>query len=141
MKQSLTLFAVFIVVTLALSACAPKSLAANNVWAQPGVSGGNSAIYMTISNPGQADALVEARCDVATAVELHMTMMESGVMKMQPQDSIALPANGQAKLGPGGFHIMLINLRRDLKVGDKFPVTLRFQHAPEMTLQVQVKEP
>jgi copper(I)-binding protein len=70
-----------------------------------------------------------------------MTKMESGVMKMQAQDSIALPANGQAKLEPGGLHIMLINLRRDLKAGDKFPVTLRFQHAREMTLQVQVKEP
>jgi hypothetical protein len=139
MKRSLILVSVFIVV--ALSACASPALTANNVWARPGVAGGNSAIYATISNPGQADALVQARCDVAAAVELHMTKMESGVMKMQAQDSITLPANSQAKLEPGGLHIMLINLRRDLKAGDKFPVTLRFQHAQEMTLEVQVKEP
>jgi copper(I)-binding protein len=141
MKRSLTTLVVFIFVSLALSACVSKSFTVTNVWARPGLSGSNSAIYMTINNPSQADALVEARCDVAATVELHMTTMESGVMKMQAQDSIALPVNGQVKLEPGGLHVMLINLRRDLKAGDQFPVTLRFQHAQEMTLQVQVKEP
>jgi hypothetical protein len=52
MRRSLTLLATFIVVALALGACASQSLTANNVWARPGIAGGNGAVYMTISNPG-----------------------------------------------------------------------------------------
>ena len=132
-----------VVIVLSLSACASNQpLAVKDVWARPGIAGGNSAVYLTINNPGRADALLSAKSDVAAQVELHMTKMEqSGAMAMHHQESVAVPAGGQVKFEPGGLHVMFTNLHRDLKVGDNFSLTLRFQSAGEMVLQVKVQEP
>ncbi len=62
-------------------------------------------------------------------------------MTMHHQESIVIPAGGQVKFEPGGLPVMLTNLGRDLKVGDAFSLTLRFQSAGERTLQVKVREP
>jgi copper(I)-binding protein len=57
-----------------------------------------------------------------------------------PQDSIPVPAKGEVELKPGGLHIMLVNLKQDLKVGDEIEVTLRFKSGLEMKLTVPVME-
>ena len=68
-------------------------------------------------------------------------MDANGVMSMQPQESVPVPAQGTVEFKAGGLHVMLINLNRDLKVGDTFTVTLNFQNAGEITVDVTVKEP
>jgi copper(I)-binding protein len=103
--------------------------------------GANSAAYLTIVNKGsEADQLVSANSDVAKAIELHNVKMENNVMKMFQVPAIDVPANGKAELKPGGFHVMLIGLTRDLKVGEKVKLTLNFQKAGSVTLEAEVRE-
>lgn len=114
-----------------------------NVWARPGITGGNSAVYFTIRNTtGQDETLLSAQAEVAAAVELHMsTMSADGTMSMQPQESVPVPPNGEVNFEPAGLHVMLINLPEALSPGDQFPLTLTFQNAGEIEVQVTVNEP
>ncbi len=102
--------------------------------------GGNGAVYVTLTNAGaQADSLVSASSDAAQTVELHEAKNESGVMKMRPVQAIPVPANGKTELKPGGYHIMLMGLKHDLKPGEKVAVTLKFERGGEMRVEASVK--
>lgn len=106
------------------------------------MAGTNSAAYMVIRNTGgQADKLIKAESDVAKSVELHNVKMENDVMKMFQVDGVDVPANGQAELKPGSFHVMLIGLTRDLKAGDKIQLTLTFATAGTVVVEAEVREP
>ncbi|MEI7770598.1 MAG: copper chaperone PCu(A)C [Chloroflexales bacterium] len=105
-------------------------------------SGGTSAAYLTITNSGStADALLKAESDVANSVELHTMTMVDNVMKMTPVEKIDIPASGKAELKPGGFHVMLIGLRHDLKEGDVVKLTLTFQTAGKVEVEAPVRKP
>jgi len=102
--------------------------------------GGTGAVYVTLSNTGsQPDALVSAATDAARTAELHEVLKEGGVMKMRPVKSIPVPAGGNVELKPGGYHIMLLDLKHDLKAGEKIPVTLKFEHGGEVRIEAAVR--
>jgi copper(I)-binding protein len=106
----------------------------------PMAEGGTGAVYVTLSNAGsQADALISASSAAAGSVELHEIQKEGGVMKMRPVKSIPVPAGGKVELKPGGYHIMLLDLKHDLKPGDKVPVTLSFEHGGELRIEAAVR--
>jgi len=91
------------------------------------LSGKTSSAYMTLENASDVpDALLKASVssDVAEKAELHTTVREGEIMKMRPVDQIEIPAKGEAQLQPGGFHIMLLNLKKDLKENDVVTLTL-----------------
>jgi copper(I)-binding protein len=95
-----------------------------------------------IDNPtGEDDQLLSASSDIAQAVEIHKSSMHEGVMKMEKQDFVPVPAGEQVIFEPGGLHIMLIGLHQPLNSGDTFTLTLNFDIAGEITLDVTVKEP
>jgi copper(I)-binding protein len=79
--------------------------------------------YMQLTSPKDA-RLVEARSPVAGVVELHEMVMEKDIMKMRPVRDIKIPAGGAAELKPGGYHVMLMELKQQIKEGDKVPLTL-----------------
>jgi copper(I)-binding protein len=122
-----------------------RAIQVSDAWARAVTAGANvnSAAYLTIRNTGQtADRLVKATSDVATAVELHKTEMSGGVMKMAPMEGgIDLPAGGEMQLKPGGLHVMLIGVQRDLKAGEKITLKLQFEQAGETAVEVQVRNP
>lgn len=103
--------------------------------------GANSAAYMVIRNTGSAaDKLVKAASNVAQTVELHTVEMKDGVMQMRPvEGGIDIPANGEVQLKPGGFHVMLIGLKQDLKAGEKVALTLEFEKAGALDVQADVR--
>lgn len=105
--------------------------------------GANSAAYMVIRNTGgEPDKLIAASTDVAKTVELHTVIEEGGVMRMrQVEGGIDIPANGEVVLKPGGFHVMLIGLTRDLNAGDSVQLTLTFEKAGEIPVTAQVRQP
>ena len=106
-----------------------------------GIGGAMGAMYMTIRNPSSTpDRLIKAQSDVSKVVELHNVAMKEGVMSMYPVEAIEIPANGEAVLKPGSFHVMLIGLNRDLVAGDTMTVTLTFEQAGEITLQAPIRE-
>ncbi len=133
----------FVIVAVILSACAPTSvqrLQATDVWARPGLAGGNSAVFFIIENPGKEDVLLSASSMVADAVEMHRTSMQAGVAKMDQQMSVLIP-KGKTEFKPGDLHVMLIGLKKDLAVGDTFDVTLDFEKAGEQTITVTTLAP
>lgn len=106
------------------------------------MAGGMSAAYMRILNSGnEPDRLLKVSSDVAMKVEMHMSEMKEGVMTMRPVDSIDVPANGQVELKPGGLHIMLIGINRDLTAGEKVKLTLDFEKAGEIQVEADIRAP
>ncbi len=99
-----------------------------------------SAVYMTITTSGAPDQLVGVQSPAAQAVELHASLQEGGVSKMQPVEGIPVSADTPAKLEPGGYHVMLIGLEKPLEDGGAVPLTLTFERAGEVTLDVPVSK-
>lgn len=117
-------------------------LAVESPWSRATAKGGRvGGAFFTIRNAGHRDdRLVAVDSDVAARVELHMTAMEDGVMRMRHvEDGIEVPAGGMAELQPGGFHVMLMGLTGPLEEGSRFPVTLTFEQAGTITIDVAVK--
>ncbi|KTT92292.1 hypothetical protein NS44R_14720, partial [Mammaliicoccus sciuri] len=85
--------------------------------------------YLTIENKGTTpDRLVSGTADVAGKVEVHEMSMDNGVMKMRALDKgLAIEPGKTVKLAPGGYHLMMFDLKNPLKQGDKVPVTLEFE--------------
>jgi copper(I)-binding protein len=102
----------------------------------------NSVAYMTISNAGATDRkLVKADSPVARVVELHTHTSDNGVMKMRQVQDVPIKANDQTELKPGGYHIMLIDLRQTPREGDTVPVTLTFDDGSTRTVNAPVTKP
>lgn len=97
--------------------------------------------FMMLHNSSDKDrALIRAASDVAGVVELHTHINENGVMKMRPVPQIAIKANSQTELKPGGFHVMLIDLKRELSVGDQVTIELFYDDNSKQTITAPVKK-
>lgn len=125
-----------------ISACgADRGIEVREAWARPAVQGENSAIYFVIRNQARAaDELTSVTSDIADAVEMHESRMEGDVMQMHQLESVPLPADAETLFKPGGLHIMLIGLKKDIKIGDEIEITLHFENSEDMTLLVPVQE-
>jgi copper(I)-binding protein len=111
-----------------------------NPWARASAGmAGAGAAFMDIKNTGAADRVVGASAGVSKAVELHTHIRDGDVMKMRRVDAIDVPADGVAHLQPGGLHVMFIGLEAPLVEGESFPLTLTFENAGEVTVEVEVK--
>ena len=73
--------------------------------------------------------LVSARSDIAGTVEVHEMKMENDVMRMRAVDGLKLPANQLVELKSGGYHLMMMDLKKQLKVGTEAQITLVFKNA------------
>ena len=116
------------------------NLSIDDVWARSGQPGQVSAAFMEIKNKGAADKIVSANCDCAKATELHTMTMADGKMIMAQVPAMEVPANGELKLKPGGYHIMLIGLNRPLVSGETLPIKVKFEKAGDVTLQAKIKD-
>ena len=97
--------------------------------------------YLTIENKGSApDRLVGISADIAGKVEVHEMAMNNGVMTMRPLDKgLTIDPGKTVKLAPGGYHLMMFDLKSPLKQGDKVPVTLEFEKAGKVQLSLDVQ--
>ncbi len=100
-----------------------------------------AAAYFVLHNTGAgADRLVGAATPIAGKAELHEHAHVGGVMQMREvAGGIPLPAGAEVSFQPGGYHVMLLELPRQLKDGEQFPLTLRFEKAGELTVEVPVR--
>lgn len=103
----------------------------------------NSAAYMVIENKGSAsDKLLSASGDVADMIQVHQTKEKDGMMVMEEvAGGLEIPANGSVELRPASYHIMLMGVKRELKPGDTFKLTLTFQSGKTIPVDVTVREP
>jgi copper(I)-binding protein len=98
--------------------------------------------FAVIKNTGGTDdRLVGARADFAGMAMLHESSIDSnGVASMQAVEAIDLPAGQTVTLEPGGYHLMFMNLKQDLKVGDQVTIVLQFENAGTIDLSVPVTD-
>jgi periplasmic copper chaperone A len=102
----------------------------------------NSAAYMVIQNRGrESDRLLSVECDAARVVELHETKMQDDVMQMRMVPDIQIPAGEEIALTPGGFHIMLIDLQRNLEAGQKINLVLVFENHGRINVEAEILSP
>jgi copper(I)-binding protein len=97
--------------------------------------------YLTIENKGSVpDRLIGGAGDVAGKIEVHEMATNNGVMTMRPLDNgLTIEPGKTVKLAPGGYHLMMFDLKGQLKQGDKVPVTLEFEKAGKVTLSFEVQ--
>ena len=104
--------------------------------------GSTSAVYMILRNKGGAtDYLIGVQSEVAETAEMHNTQTENGVSTMRRVERIEVPAGGETILQPGGFHIMLINLKRELSKGDMIKLTLEFEQSGIVEVDAEARMP
>jgi copper(I)-binding protein len=100
-----------------------------------------TAAFMLIENHNPEEiSLLSAVTDVARTVELHKMELEDGMMSMRKVASINIPAGGSVELKPGGYHLMVIGVSKELKEGTDVKVTLRFSSDIQKTVIVPVKK-
>jgi periplasmic copper chaperone A len=139
-------FTFFLAILVAVPACADEikagDLVISQAWsrATPGgakIGGG----YLTIENRGSTpDRLIHCSGEIAGKVEVHEMSMKNGVMTMRPLDNgLTIEPGKTVKLAPGGFHLMLFDLKSPLKQGDKVPVTLEFEKAGKVMISLDVE--
>lgn len=97
--------------------------------------------YLTIENKGAvADRLLAASSPVSGKVEVHEMTMTNGVMTMRPLDrGLAIEPGKTVTLAPGGFHLMLMDLKQPLKEGELLPVTLQFEKAGKVDATLHIR--
>lgn len=115
-----------------------------------GPAGGTGAVYFKMTNSGDApdtlikviDAKVQTTGDLSGMVELHETTMADGVMTMHKLDAgMKVLAGATVELKPGGLHVMMMNIKRELKPGDTVTLVLGFESGDEKTITAEVREP
>ena len=96
-------------------------------------------VFMTLTDTGVPDKLVSIATPIAEVAGLHRTVEQNGVMRMLPVEGLDLAPGKPVVFAPGGYHVMLMDLKRQLKPGDTFPITLTFAKAAPMTVTVKVE--
>lgn len=95
--------------------------------------------FMVIKNTGAtADRLLSASCEAAMMTQVHETVVKNDVMTMREVSAIEIPAGGMVELKHGGYHIMLMNLKQDVKAGEITACTLKFEQAGEVMVSLPV---
>ena len=106
---------------------AKENIQINNAWVRATVPGQEvSGAFLSVKSLLPAK-LIKVESSIADSVEIHSMTMKNGVMEMRELKTLALPAGKLVKLAPGELHLMLIDIKRQLKPGDKVPLKLTLQ--------------
>ncbi len=101
----------------------------------------NSGAFMVLRNPGEQPVrVIGARSDVSEVTELHTHIHDRGVMRMRRVDFIEVPARGQVELKPGGYHVMLIGLKRPLQAGDPVHLVLTLDNGGQIKVDLEARQ-
>jgi copper(I)-binding protein len=97
------------------------------------------AAYFTVVNQGrEPDRIIAASADVAENAMLHESAVEDGVATMRHVGSLEVPPGTEVALAPGGLHVMLAGLKKPLQLGERFTLTLTFERAGSLAVDVPV---
>ncbi|HNF25331.1 MAG TPA: copper chaperone PCu(A)C [Leptospiraceae bacterium] len=101
----------------------------------------NTGGFLKIENNSREEiSLASAESDISKIVELHETVMEKEVMKMNRLESIRIPAGSSVQLKPGSLHIMFIGLKKDIKEGEDVKIVLNFSGGIKKEVSAKVKK-
>ena len=115
------------VVLLVWASASHGQVQVKDAWARPALQGQTATgAFMSLTSSDGA-RLIGAASPVAGVVEIHEMVMEGSVMRMRPIAGLDLPAGRSVELKPGGYHVMLMDLKRPLKAGERVPLELRLE--------------
>ncbi len=123
------------------SACAWSQVKVEQAWARATVQGQKATGAFMKLTAAQATELVAVSSPVAGVAEIHEMKMENGVMKMRALPALALPALQTVELSPGGYHLMLMDLKAPLSKDSSVALTLTFKDAKGVQSQQQLSVP
>ena len=117
------------------------SLTIEHPWSRatpPGTPTGGG--FMTIHNHGEAsDRLLSGSSDFTQSITVHQTKMDNDTMRMMSQhDGLEIPAGGSVTLEPGSYHLMLMGLQAPLVEGERRTITLEFEKAGSIEVELAV---
>lgn len=129
-----------VALALALAAApADAQVKVENPWVRGAVPGQlSTGAFLDITSVKDA-ALVKAESPVAATVEVHAMEMKNNLMTMREVPKIDLPAGKQVRLAPGGFHIMLMDLKQPVKNGETVPIRLTIEYPDKKRESIDVK--
>jgi periplasmic copper chaperone A len=115
-------------------------LVVKQAWARATIGlGKTGAMYLTVTNRGdKADRLIAVTTPIARRAGLHTHIVDGDVIKMRPVEAVEIAAGQSATFKPGGDHIMMMGLKRPLKKGGSFPLTLTFEAAGSVAIMVDI---
>ena len=127
------------IVLCGAAAVAQAQVQVKDAWVRATVPGQKATgAFMQLTAPNGA-RLVEAKSTAAGVVEIHEMAMVDNVMKMRAVPGVDLPAGKPVELKPGGYHVMLMDLKKPVKEGDSVPITLVFEGKDKKRDNVEVK--
>ncbi len=128
-----------LVFLLFFPACALAQVQVSDPWVRATVPQQKvSGAFMRLSS-SRDTRLVEVRSPVAGIVEIHEMAMDQGIMRMRPVPGVDLPAGRTIELKPGGYHVMLMDLKRQLKEGESVLITLVLEGKDKKRETLEVK--
>ncbi|NNF79643.1 MAG: copper chaperone PCu(A)C [Rhizobiales bacterium] len=108
-------------------------------WARVTLQSRPAAAYMKLHNMSDAaDMIVAVSSPLAERVEMHTHTMTDGVMRMRQVEAIELAPKGHTELKPGGLHLMIFGLKRQVKKGEMIPIKLTLKNAGEVEIKAMV---
>jgi hypothetical protein len=137
MKIFSTISAALVILTFAASAQA--EVIVKDAWIRATVPQQKvGGVFLQIECSSDAK-LIEAHSDAAASAELHEMKFDNNIMRMRAIEQLELPAGKSITLKPGGYHLMLMGLKNQVKVGDVIPLTLVIENKDKKRQTVQVK--
>ena len=129
------------VLALTVSLAAQAQVAVKDAWVRATVPQQKATGAFMQLQSAQDAKLLSAQSPVAGVVEVHEMSMDGGVMKMRAVPSLALPAGKAVELKPGGYHVMLMDLKEQMKEGATVPVTLVVEGKDKKRSTIEIKAP
>ena len=112
-----------------------------DAWVRPGAEKMATALYFTVENKSDSpDTLYEGESDVSSIIQIHETFSQGDMMGMREIKALVVNPGSETILEPGGTHIMVMKLKRDLIKGDTTKFILHFKRAGEIHITAEVKE-
>ncbi len=131
-----------LLILLSAQAAYATDMVAKDAWVRlmPSVAQ-NSAAYMTLKNTSDSDiSIIGVSTDAASSNNFHTMRMQDGKMVMFSVDSVIVPAHGEFSFMPGGFHIMLMGLSRELHEKDVVNIVLSLADGTHFKVQAVVRD-
>ena len=130
----------YIILILGLISFAAPRVKVENAWMRIANKGMNTALYLDVTNlSSKDDELTDVSSNISNTVQIHETYKQGDNMGMRRVPSVIIKGNGTFHFAPGGYHVMVIKLKEDLKQGDKKQFTLTFKHAGKVKITAVVK--
>jgi len=124
---------------VAFATAATAEVRVDEPWARATVAGQQaSGAFMTLTSSSDA-RVVAVQSPAAGLAEIHEMAMENNVMRMRALDGLALPAGKTVELRPGGYHLMLMDLKKPLEAGQSVPLTLTIEDAQGKRERIDVQ--